>query len=120
MKEKIEWKGKYRATTNDTTLHAGFDDRIGMIWSHPGLKVEDWENITSKKNGAVIAGTGLGHINSELLDVIQRTAKDIPVAMSSQCLSGSTNLNVYRNGRKLLECGVIETYDMLPETALVR
>ena len=120
VKEKIEWKGKYRATTNDTTLHAGFDERIGMIWSHPGLKVEDWENITSKKNGAVIAGTGLGHINSELLDVIQKTAKDIPVAMSSQCLSGSTNLNVYRNGRKLLECGVVETYDMLPETALVK
>ena len=29
-------------------------------------------------------------------------------------------LNVYRNGRRLLKCGVVETHDMLPETALVK
>ena len=120
VKDKIEWKRKYRSTVEITTIKAGFDDNIGMIWSHPGLKVNDWENSVSNKNGVVIAGTGLGHINSELLDVIEKTSKDIPVAMSSQCLSGSTNLNVYRNGRKLLERGVVETYDMSPETALVK
>jgi len=118
--DKIEWKTKYRSTVDNTTIQAGFDDNIGMVWSHPGLKIDDWENIVSGKNGLVIAGTGLGHINSELLDVIEKTSKDVPVAMSSQCLSGSTNLNVYRNGRKLLERGVVETYDMLPETALVK
>ena len=120
VKNKIEWKRKYRSTVEDTKLQAGFDDNIGMVWSHPGLKVEDWENMISGKNGIVIAGTGLGHINSDLLDSIQNTSKDRPVAMSSQCLAGSTNLNVYRNGRKLLESGVVETYDMLPETALVK
>ena len=120
VKDKIEWKRKYRSTVESTKIKAGFDDNIGMIWSHPGLKVNDWENSVSNKNGVVIAGTGLGHINSELLDVIEKTSKDIPVAMSSQCLSGSTNLNVYRNGRKLLERGVVETYDMSPETALVK
>ena len=120
VKDKIEWKRKYRSTVENTTIQAGFDENIGMIWSHPGLKIEDWENIVSRKNGVVIAGTGLGHINSDLLDAIEKTSKDIPVAMSSQCLSGSTNLNVYRNGRKLLERGVVETYDMLPETALVK
>ena len=118
--DKIEWKTKYRSTVDNTTIHAGFDGNIGMVWSHPGLKIDDWENIVSGKNGIVIAGTGLGHINSELLDVIKKTSNDVPVAMSSQCLSGSTNLNVYRNGRKLLERGVVETYDMLPETALVK
>ena len=120
VKDKIEWKDKYRSTVENTTIQAGFDKNIGMVWSHPGLKIEDWENIVSRKNGVVIAGTGLGHINSDLLGAIEKTSKDIPVAMSSQCLSGSTNLNVYRNGRKLLERGVIETYDMLPETALVK
>ena len=120
VKDKIEWKDKYRSTVENTTIQAGFDENIGMVWSHPGLKIEDWENIVSRKKGVVIAGTGLGHINSDLLGAIEKTSKDIPVAMSSQCLSGSTNLNVYRNGRKLLESGVIETYDMLPETALVK
>ena len=120
VKDKIEWKRKYRSTVESTTIKAGFDDNIGIIWSHPGLKVNDWETSVSNKNGVVIAGTGLGHINSELLDIIEKTSKDIPVAMSSQCLSGSTNLNVYRNGRKLLERGVVETYDMSPETALAK
>ena len=120
VKEKIEWKAKYKSTTENTTLKTGFDSKIGMVWAHPGLNIEDWENMTSEKNGIIIAGTGLGHINSELLDSIGKTTKDIPVAMSSQCLSGSTNLNVYRNGRKLLKHGVVETHDMLPETALVK
>ncbi len=120
VSDKIEWKRKYKSTSEKTTIKAGFDDNIGMVWSHPGLSIEDWENIVNGKNGVVIAGTGLGHINSELLDVIGKATKDIPIAMSSQCLSGSTNLNVYRNGRQLLENGVVETYDMLPETALVK
>ena len=120
VNDKIEWKRKYKSTSEKTTIKAGFDDNIGMVWSHPGLSVQDWENIVNGKNGVVIAGTGLGHINSELLDVIGKTTKNVPVTMSSQCLSGSTNLNVYRNGRKLLEKGVVETYDMLPETALVK
>ena len=120
VSDVIEWKQKYKPTSKETTLKAGFDDNIGMVWSHPGLNEEDWQKLTSGKNGIIIAGTGLGHIKSELLNAVGKTALDIPVAMSSQCLSGTTNLNVYRNGRELIEKGVVETYDILPETALVK
>jgi glutamyl-tRNA(Gln) amidotransferase subunit D len=120
VKENVELKGKYRPTAKETKMESGFEDSIGMVWSHPGLGIEDWESITSRKKGVVIAGTGLGHVKSELLESIGKTAKDMPVAVTTQCLSGSTNLNVYRNGRELLQKGVVETYDMLPETALVK
>ena len=120
VKKNIEWKQSYQSTKDETTLESGFEDNIGLVWAHPGLNTEDWENITSNKKGVVIAGTGLGHINSELFKSIERTAKDMPVAMATQCLSGSTNLNVYRNGRELVSKGIIETYDTLPETALVK
>ena len=120
VKKNIEWKQSYQSTKDETTLESGFEDNIGLVWAHPGLNTEDWENITSNKKGVVIAGTGLGHINSELFKSIEKTAKDIPVAMATQCLSGSTNLNVYRNGRELVSKGIIETYDTLPETALVK
>ena len=120
VKENVELKGKYRPTEKETKIESGFEDNIGMVWSHPGLGIEDWESITSRKKGVVIVGTGLGHVKSELLDSIGKTAKDVPVAITTQCLSGSTNLNVYRNGRELLQKGVVETYDMLPETALVK
>ena len=120
VKENVELKGKYRPTAEETKMESGFEDNIGMVWSHPGLGFEDWESLTSRKKGVVIAGTGLGHVKSELLESIGKTAKDMPVAITTQCLSGSTNLNVYRNGRELLQKGVVETYDMLPETALVK
>ena len=93
---------------------------IARVLGYPGFNSGDWENVTSSKKGVVIAGTGLGHINSNLLESIGKTAKDMPVAMSTQCLAGTTNLNVYRNGRKLIEKGVVETHDTLPETALVK
>ena len=120
VNENIEWKEKYKPVSDKTVIQPGFDENIALIWAHPALKSEDWENIISSKKGAVIAGTGLGHVNSNLLETIGKTTKDIPVAMSTQCLAGTTNLNVYRNGRKLIEKGVIETYDTLPETALVK
>jgi len=40
--------------------------------------------------------------------------------MTSQCLGGRVNLNVYDTGRDLLSAGVIPGEDMLPETALVK
>jgi len=42
------------------------------------------------------------------------------VVMTSQCLGGRVNLNVYDTGRDLLSAGVIPGEDMLPETALVK
>ncbi|MEC8875719.1 MAG: Glu-tRNA(Gln) amidotransferase subunit GatD [Candidatus Thermoplasmatota archaeon] len=120
VKEHVEYRGKYRPVAKETRLESGFEDNIGMVWSHPGLRIEDWESITSSKKGVIIAGTGLGHVKSELLESIGKTAKDMPVAVTTQCLGGSTNLNVYRNGRELLGKGVVEAYDTLPETALVK
>ena len=115
INENIEWKGKYKPVSDKTTIKPGFDENIAMVWAHPGFKTEDWENTVSSKKGVVIAGTGLGHINSNLLDSIGKTAKDIPDTMSTQCLAGTT-----RNGRELLQKGGVETYDTLPETSLVK
>jgi len=69
----------------------------------------------------VVAGTGLGHVSRELVGVIKEVVGEgIPVVMTSQCLQGRVNLNVYDTGRDLLSAGVIPGEDMLPETALVK
>jgi len=63
----------------------------------------------------------LGHCPDYLIPSVQRaTDEGIIVLMSSQCLYGRTNLNVYSTGRKLLSAGVIPVGDMLPETAYVK
>jgi len=40
--------------------------------------------------------------------------------MTSQCIFGRTNMNVYRSGVELLDIGVISCEDMFPETALAK
>ena len=40
--------------------------------------------------------------------------------MTSQCIFGRTDMNVYRSGVELLDLGVVSCEDMLPETALVK
>lgn len=46
--------------------------------------------------------------------------KGIPVVMTSQCLYGRVNGNVYSRGRELINAGVIYGEDMTPETALIK
>jgi len=40
--------------------------------------------------------------------------------MTSQCIWGRVNMNVYDQGRDLQALGVIPLEDMLPETAVVK
>jgi len=42
------------------------------------------------------------------------------VAMTSQCIWGRVNMNIYSTGRDLLAIGVVPLGDMLAETALVK
>ena len=69
----------------------------------------------------LIEGTGLGHVPDYMVDALQRANDEgIPVVMTSQCLYGTINMNVYSTGRLLQDAGVISGMDMTPETAYVK
>lgn len=94
---------------------------VALIQFYPGMSPSVFEGILEKSRGAVIAGSGLGHVSSELIGPIRRAVADgTVVVMTSQCLHGSVNLNVYATGRDLLSAGVVPGGDMLPETAHVK
>jgi len=77
--------------------------------------------IDKKYSGLIIAGTGLGHVNQKLISsLIRAKEENMPIFMTSQCLWGFTNLNVYETGRKLIEANVIPLANMLPEVALIK
>ena len=40
--------------------------------------------------------------------------------MTSQCLYGRVNMNVYSTGRNIIDAGVISGIDMTPETTYVK
>ncbi len=100
--------------------YGSIDPDVSMIYSNPSLTEKELR-LAGEGNGIVIAGTGLGHIKTKLIPVIKEIIDNgTKVAMTSQCLYGTVNDNVYSSGRKLIEAGVIPCGDMLPETALVK
>ena len=99
-----------------------FDDRVFLLKYYPGLNPLLIENV--QKLGykvIIIEGTGLGHINKNFFYSLKEViASGMLVFMTSQCIWGRTNLNVYDTGRDLEKIGVISLSNMLSETATVK
>ncbi len=103
-------------------LKPDFNDKVALVTFHPGMKHEliNWY-VKEGFKGLVIEGTGLGHVSSDLLDPLRNaTEKGVLLGMTSQCLWGRINMNVYDRGVDLMEIGVLPLGDMLPETAMVK
>jgi glutamyl-tRNA(Gln) amidotransferase subunit D len=122
LEGKIEMLSPCRKKSGSKVkLRKGMEERVCLLQFYPGMSPVALEAFLQLHRGAVIAGTGLGHVSKELVEVIRKhTRKGMPIVMTSQCLSGRVNLNVYDTGRDLLNAGVIPGEDMLPETALVK
>jgi glutamyl-tRNA(Gln) amidotransferase subunit D len=103
-------------------LKPDFNDKVALTKFHPGMKPEliNWY-VKNGFKGLVLEGTGLGHVSSDLLDPLRNAAeKGVLLGMTSQCLWGRINMNVYDRGVDLMEIGVLPLGDMLPETAMVK
>ncbi|WP_126449889.1 Glu-tRNA(Gln) amidotransferase subunit GatD [Sulfodiicoccus acidiphilus] len=118
--EMIEDEVRQRGAS--TVLETGFDDRVFLLKYWPGLRPEVVEQIVSSGvRGIIIEGTGLGHTSKEFAPYLRKAVKEgVFVGMTSQCLFGAVNMNVYTTGRTLMEAGVTPLLDMLPEVALVK
>ncbi|MDG7042246.1 MAG: Glu-tRNA(Gln) amidotransferase GatDE subunit D, partial [Nitrososphaerota archaeon] len=69
----------------------------------------------------IIEGGGLGHVSDDLIQPItEGIKKGVFFGMTSQCIWGSVNLNVYETGRDLVSAGVVPLGDMLSEVALAK
>ncbi|MEM2142279.1 MAG: Glu-tRNA(Gln) amidotransferase subunit GatD [Candidatus Thorarchaeota archaeon] len=99
-----------------------FDDSVLLIKSFPGLRESLIKHaVEAGYKGLVIEGTGLGHVPSRLLPSVKSAIDSgLVVALTSQCIWGRVNLNVYRTGVELLELGAVPCGNMLSETALVK
>jgi len=105
--------------------------KIGILRAHPNMLSKEIENYNSF-DALIIEGTGLGHIavekidqksseNEKILSSIKKLAKKVPVIMTSQCIFGRTDMDVYSPGRKLQEAGVINNNsDITTETAFIK
>ena len=97
------------------------EKRCVLLQYYPGMDPALFEPILMNSKGVVIAGSGLGHVNSNMVPLLKKACDNgTVIVMTSQCLNGRTNLNVYNTGRDMLSAGVITVWDMLPETAYVK
>ncbi|MFB6255050.1 MAG: Glu-tRNA(Gln) amidotransferase subunit GatD [Halobacteriaceae archaeon] len=93
---------------------------VGLLKFTPGMDPALLEHHR-ENDGLVIEGTGLGHVHTDLIPIISDLIDSgTHVVMTSQCLYGRVCDRVYDTGRDLIEAGVIEGENMLPETAMVK
>ncbi len=106
----------------ETKALTGFEDKIGLVYSYPGLTKDELNYYIDKNyKGIVLAGTGLGHVSTQTYEAIERAVEEgIIVLMTTQTLHGFTGMNVYSTGRELLDLGVIPGRNMIPEVGYVK
>ena len=120
-----------RKSRNELKLKLFKDVKIGILKTHSNMKKEEI-SMYSKFDGLIIEGTGLGHMpinkvdkltleNELIFKELEKLSKKIPIVITSQCIFGRVNLNVYSTGRKLQEIGILGNLsDMTTETAFIK
>ncbi len=111
-----------RDSSNHVVVKPDFEQKIALLKFHPDFNPELIDFLVGNGfRGIVLEGSGLGHISNSCLPHIRSAMeKGVIVGMTSQCIWGRVDMNVYYRGRDLISLGVIPLEDMLAETALVK
>jgi len=121
-------KDKNRKLVFDNKL----EKKVAIIKIPPGFDHKELEFYDKNGyKGLILEGTGLGHApitvldeytkhHKHLLETLRKMSKKMVIVMTSQCVYGEVNMNVYSSGRDLLDAGVIPAYDMMPEVAYAK
>lgn len=121
----------YSKPAEKLILKPKMEEKVGLLKIHVNMFPEQFSFFKGYK-GLIIEGTGLGHtpgqvpnpesvIHKKIYPAIQKLIDNgCIVVMTTQCLFGGVNMNVYDKGRDLLNLGVIPGKDMLANTALVK
>jgi len=132
--DKIEFliKDYKKKNKEKLVLKDKLEKKVAILKARPGVSVK--ELLFYEKNGykgLIIEGTGLGHYpilvtdkytkeHKKALDALRKMAKKMIIVMTSSCIFGKVNMDVYKTGRELLDAGIISGEDMLTETAFVK
>jgi glutamyl-tRNA(Gln) amidotransferase subunit D len=122
--EEVTFRREY-AERGETDLetHLDLEENVDLLKFTPGMDVDRYAEMLrdADLDGLVVEGTGLGHVHTDLIPVLESLVDDgVVVAMTSQCLEGRVCDRVYDTGRDLLDAGVVEAGDTLPGTAKVK
>ena len=117
-KNLVEKKGIFKPQTT-------YSDKVALLKLYPGISPELLDMYYEKGYRAVyIEGFGLGgmpFLNNDFIGKVGEVIeKGMLVLAGSQCRYEGSNLSVYETGRRALEKGVIQAYDMTTEAAMTK
>jgi glutamyl-tRNA(Gln) amidotransferase subunit D len=121
-KKRDAGKGKLKVLSK-------FEPKVALLKFYPNSDPEIIDYCVGKGfRGIIIEGTGLGHVAvapkdekySWLGHIEKAVSAGLVVGVTSQCINGRVNANVYRNLRLISKTGAIYCEDMLSEVALVK
>ncbi len=113
----------YKKRSNrEIILKTKFEKKIALVYSYPGMESELIDFYIDKGyKGIIVAGTGLGHIGTNMHESIKRAIQEgIIILMTTQTLHGFVGMDVYSTGRELQNLGVIPGKNILPEVGYVK
>lgn len=110
-----------RGPRGGPALAPHMNPNVCLLGYHPGCAPAFVAGALAGADGAVIEGTGLGHLPTEggILEAIRESGK--PVVLVSACWHGGVRHGLYDIDRAILAVeNIIPGHDLTPEAALVK
>jgi L-asparaginase len=103
-------------------VKSGFEPNISVVTFVPGTPPEMLQTLLeSGIKGLVLRGYGTGNIAYDYLDAVRKAGNlGIPVVVNTQCMEGATQMHLYDAGKKALDLGAVQAFDMSIETCTVK
>jgi L-asparaginase len=104
------------------SISPGFEPAIAVITLVPGTPPNMLAGLLdSGIKGLILRGYGSGNIGYEHLEILWKAQDmEIPVIINTQCMEGATQMHLYDVGKKALDLGVIQGFDMGIETCTTK
>ena len=87
---------------------------------HPNLQEFEIENLKNY-DCVILEGTGFGHFSNNVFQKFKEISKNTKLIITTQCIFGEVNLDVYSNGKELKEIGILgNKMNLISETQFIR
>lgn len=115
----VNENSKAKADNIPVKFHTSINSKINIFFFTPSSSPPLLRLMGTNSDGIIIMGFGAGGVptyTDEYLDILKELkAMKKPVVMSTQVISGPTNLSKYAVGRSALNLGVMESGFLTPE-----
>ena len=135
IEKEIEFLNHYAKKDSERKLHLKLINenlKIGLLKAHVNMCPEEFKAY-EKFNGLILEGFGMAgnfpindidkftQKHKSIFNALKILSKKIPVVVTTQCIFGRINMNVYTTGIKMQEIGILGNYtDMLAEVAFIK